>query len=266
MSQEKVGSRNLPMLDKIHILFLLYSGAHNTINAWSRASEGGGVIFFAFVLVGVLCVELMLYAVYHYWKEGRLFGSMQSLSLWAGAFAMFYATAGIIAQASGAVDYVDFHHHFILPTSAPVMFVFSFLIQSVDPITKADRDTAAQAHELETEGRREKIDQQRLALENRKNIRRLKAHVQYERMSKLWRETMSRRTKRILTTSARFKMPALLKSIGVPVDKAARVKRNWLGMIPNVLSLPEHAGDSGGKDGEIDHGNIDVTVRDLPGK
>lgn len=257
---EKPESRDMPALDKIHILFILYSGAHNTINAFTQANN---VVFFVFVLVGILSVELMLWAVYNHWKDGRLVGAMLRVSLWAGFFAMFYATAGILAQSQVGGDHawVTLYYEWILPTSAPCMFLFAFLVQSVDPITGADRDTMAHEHHTSVEERREVLDRKQLALDNRRNIRRLKAHVQHQRMDMLWKESMSRRTRSLLRKNSRLELPHLLKSIGVDVGKASKVKTTWLGMgkVEGIPLLEEHNGDSGG---EIDHGDIDVK----PGK
>ncbi len=244
--------RDMPALDKIHLLFLIYSGAHNCINAFTHAHN---IVFFVFVLVGILSVELMLWAVYKHWKDGRLVGPMLRVSLWAGVFAMFYATAGILAQAQsdGASDWLQLYYAWILPTSAPCMFVFAFLIQSVDPITNAERDTVAHEHQTHVEEKREVLDRKQLALDNRRNIRRLKAHVQHQRMDMLWKESMSRRTRNLLRNSGRIELPYLLKSIGVPVERASKMKTNWLSLGSRSMPLLPMSGDGGdGKDAQGD--------------
>ncbi|MEZ4702112.1 MAG: hypothetical protein R2834_17390 [Rhodothermales bacterium] len=267
MSDTSFKQREMPALDKIHILFLLYSGAHNCINAFARAHN---IVFFVFVVVGILSVELMLWAVYNHWKDGRLIGPMLRVSLWAGFFAMFYATAGILAQAQsgGASDWIQLYYAWILPTSAPCMFVFAFLIQSVDPITNADRAAVAHEHQTHVEEKREVLDRKQLALDNRRNIRRLKAHVQHQRMDMLWKESMSRRTRNLLRKSGRIELPYLLKSIGVPVERANRMKTNWLGLGSSSMPLLSMGGDGDGRmkdvvenDGGLfpDHGALEMT-------
>jgi hypothetical protein len=253
----------MPALDKIHLLFLLYSGAHNVVNAFTHSSN---FVFFIFVVVGILSVELMLWAVYKHWKDGRLVGPMLKVSLWAGVFAMFYATAGILAQAQGGGEggWLSMYYAWILPTSAPCMFVFAFLIQSVDPITNADRKATAAEHMTVVEERLEAVDKKQLALDNRRNIRRLKSHVQHQRMDLLWKETFSRRTRNLLGNSSRIELPYLLKSIGVPVEKAAKLNTGWFSM--KKLVLPEHAGDGKDSGGAINHGEIDITPGGSPGK
>jgi hypothetical protein len=252
--------RDMPALDKIHLLFLVYSAAHNVVNAFTHSSN---FIFFVFVVVGILSVELMLWAVYKHWKDGRLVGPMLRVSLWAGVFAMFYATAGILAQAQGGGEggWLSMYYAWILPTSAPCMFVFAFLIQSVDPITSADRDVMAHEHQTKVEEQREVLDRKQLALDNRRNIRRLKAHVQHQRMDMLWKESMARRTRNLLRKSGRIELPYLLKSIGVPVEKANKMNAGWFDF--GKIQLPERSsGDSGdGKANreDIDHSIIDVT-------
>lgn len=260
---ENTNPREMPALDKIHLLFLIYSGAHNCVNAFTHAHN---IIFFVFVLVGILSVELMLWAVYKHWKDGRLVGPMLRVSLWAGVFAMFYATAGILAQAQsgGGAGWLSLYYAWILPTSAPMMFVFAFLIQSVDPITNAERKATSAEHMTAVEERLEVVDRKQLALDNRRNIRQLKSHVQHQRMDMLWKESMSRRVRNLLRGASRIEMPMLLKSIGVPVEKANKVSASWKNALGfgTYLQLPEQSGD--GRDGgdSIDHSIIDITPGD----
>lgn len=270
MTPISVKKRDMPALDRIHVLFLVYSAAHNVINAFVRAHNP---IFFVFVVVGILSVELMLWAVYRHWKDGRLVGPMLRVSVWAGSFAMFYATAGILAQAQSVAnaEWLAFYYSWILPSSAPCMFIFSFLIQSVDPITTSERDAAAHEHQTMVEERREVLDRKQLALDNRRNIRRLKAHVQHQRMEVLWKESMSRRTRNLLRKAGQIELPYLLKSIGVPVERASRMKTGWLGLGSRSYPLLTHGGDGqpsnakelpqeNGRDGVDypDYGSIEV--------
>lgn len=207
-------SRNLPTLDRIHFLFLMYSAAHNLINAWHAAENA---LFFVFVLVGILSVELMLYTVYKHWKDGRLVGPMLNVGMWAGAIAMFFATAGILAQAQAGStsEWITFYYQWILPTSAPIMFVFAFWIQSVDPIMTAERDQIAQDHLVSVEERRVEIDRRRLDLLERRDLRKLEYQVKRQKLLALWKETMSRRTKRILKRDVRVQVPIMLERVGI---------------------------------------------------
>lgn len=208
--------RELPTLDRIHFLFLVYSGAHNMINAWHRAENA---LFFIFVFVGILSVELMLYSVYKHWKDGRLVGPMLQVALFAGGVAMFYATAGILAQAqtASAGAWIMLYYQWILPTSAPVMFLFSFWIQSVDPIMTAERDQIAYDHMIDVESKRVKLDKKRLTLHEKKDLRRLESHIKQQKLFALWRESNSRRTKRILKNSVRTEFPLLLEKFGISI-------------------------------------------------
>ena len=207
-------NRELPTLDKIHLLFLLYSGAHNLINAWHRAEN---VLFFVFVFVGILSVELMLYSIYTHWKDGRMVGRMLSVGKFAGAVAMFYATAGILAQAQtgNSSDWIMLYYQWILPTSAPVMFLFAFWIQSADPIMTAERDQIAYDHLISVEEKRINLDKKRIILLERKDLRRLESHIKKQKLLALWKESTSWRTRRKLKTSARNEFPMLLERIGV---------------------------------------------------
>ena len=206
--------RDIPTLDRIHFLFLLYSGAHNLINAWHRAENA---LFFIFVFVGILSVELMLYSVYKHWKDGRLVGPMLRVALFAGGVAMFYATAGILAQAqsASASTWILMYYQWILPTSAPVMFLFSFWIQSVDPIMTADRDQIAYEHLIAAETKKAKTDKKKLTLNERKDLRRLESHIKNQKLVALWRESNSRRTRRTLKNSARYEFPLMLRKFGI---------------------------------------------------
>ena len=213
----KVLNRDMPALDRIHFLFLLYSGAHNLINAWHRAENA---LFFVFVLVGILSVELMLYAIYKHWKDGRLVGKMLNISKYAGAFAMFYATAGILAQAQtgSSSEWLYLYYQWILPTSAPVMFIFSFWIQSVDPISTADRDQVAHDHLIRVEEKRILLDKKQLSLREQRDLRRLESHVKNQKILALWKESNSRRTRRILKNTVRSEVPLLLQKVGIKVS------------------------------------------------
>jgi hypothetical protein len=143
------------------------------------------------------------------------------------------------------------------------MFLFAFLIQSVDPITNADRKATAAEHMTTVEERLEVVDRKQLALDNRRNIRRLKAHIQHQRMDMIWRESMSRRTRNALRKAGSIEVPMLLKSIGVPVEKLNMIKSSWMDRFTGKLLLPEHSSD-GGK--SIDHGLIDIAPGDGLGK
>lgn len=209
--------REMKTLDWIHFMFLAYSGAHNTINAWHRSNN---FLFFVFILVGILSVELMLFSIYKHWKDGRLVGKMLKIGKYAGFMAMFYATAGILAQAQtgSASEWLTFYYQWILPTSAPMMFAYAFWIQSVDPIMTADRDQIAYAHMIQVDLKREKLDQQRMELDYRGDIRKLKRHLHRQKLAALWKESNSRRTRSTLKQSMLRQMPIVLRQLGVNVD------------------------------------------------
>ena len=209
---------DMPTLDWIHIIFLIYSAAHNFINAWHRAHNP---LFFLFVVVGILSVELMLWTIYKHWKDGRLAGKMLAVGKLAGAIAMFYATAGILAQAQagGSGEWLTLYYQWILPSSAPVMFFFAFLIQSADPIMNAERDATVYAHLMGVEEKRDVLDQRRMELDYRRDVRRLKTHLHKQKLIAIWAESGKRRTRYIIKRTAQIQMPAILKSIGLPVDK-----------------------------------------------
>lgn len=238
----------MPILDWIHRLFLLYSGAHNTINAWHRAEN---VLFFVFVVVGILSVELMLWGVYKYWKIGRLFGKMTKVGKWAGFVAMFYATAGILAQAQLGTEsaWLATYYQWILPTSAPAMFLFTFWVQAVDPIMQARRDAEAYEQLVEIEEKRGELDEKRMALDYKSDIRLLKQHMHKQKHIALMTESNSSRTKRALKNAMRAKMPHILKQIGVDPD--IRVERNWLGratryQLPSRTASNDHSSSANG--------------------
>ncbi len=209
--------QEMKSLDWIHTVFLVYSGAHNTINAWHRAEN---FLFFVFVLVGILSVELMLWTTYKYWKNGRFVGKMIQIGKYASMLAIFYATAGILAQAQAgsANEWLAMYYEWILPSSAPAMFIFAFWIQTADPIMTAQGDAVAYEHMIEVELKRDGLDQQKLELDYKRDMRRLKAHVHRQKMMALMKESVSRRTRLILKKAMQIELPRILKKIGVPVD------------------------------------------------
>ncbi len=217
--KNNLNKREMPALDWIHVIFLFYSGAHNMINAFTRA---GHPLFFIFVLVGILSVELMLWSIYKYWKAGHLVGKMLRVGKYAGMLAMFYATAGILAQAQSASanDWLTIYYQWVLPTSAPVMFFFAFWIQSVDPIMTAERDTTAYSYLASIEERKEQLDIRRMHLEERRDRRKLRSRVMKKKLLALWKESDSRRTKSTLKRSSITEMPLLLEEVGVSVSDA----------------------------------------------
>lgn len=217
--QAKINSlQEMKTLDWIHTIFLVYSGAHNTINAWHSAEN---FMFFVFVLVGILSVELMLWTTYKNWKNGRFVGKMIRIGKYASVLAIFYATAGILAQAQAgsANEWLSMYYQWILPSSAPAMFIFAFWIQTADPIMTAHRDAVAYEHMIEVELKRDGLDQQKLELDYKRDMRRLKAHVHRQKMMALMKESVSRRTRLILKKAMQIEMPRILKKIGVPVDE-----------------------------------------------
>lgn len=252
-------SREMPALDKIHILFLLYSGAHNVINAFSYAHNA---IFFVFVVVGILCVELMLWAVYHHWKDGRLIGPMLRVSAWAGAFAIFFAMAGILAQAQsdGGAGWVLTYYAWIMPLSAPVMFVFAFLIQSVDPITQADRMEIAYAHKVDVEKRTERLDIESMNLDSRRSMRKVKMGIQRQRIAQLWAEAFSRRVTKTLKSAASVEVPQLMKQLGIKTPRPGG-RFSWSSKYTPYKLLQEGPSvDEASGDGRLGVEPPDVTV------
>lgn len=214
--------RDMPALDWAHIIFLVYSGAHNTVNAWTH----NNFVFFLFVVVGILLVELILWAVYHYWKEGLLIGKMQRVARYAGAIALFYAMAGILAHAQGASGnaWLATYYQWILPTSAPVMFFFAFWIQAVDPVKEAERETSALAYLQSVDEKREQLDIRAMNLKERKEKRKLRSMMMRKKLVALWKESSSRRTRSTLRKSSVNELPQILEEIGVSVKDANKVK------------------------------------------
>ena len=221
MAGIKKNVRDLPALNAIHILFLFYSGAHNTLNAFEHAQNG---FFFLFVVVGILSVELMLWSIYKYWKEGRLVGRMLTASKIAGVFAMFFAIAGILAesQAGTANGWLSTYYQWILPCSAPVMFICGFWIQSLDPIMAATRDTQAYELLLKAESRRDLLDEKRMQLNERRDQRQLRSQLLNLKQNALWKETLSRRTRRQLKVTVREEVPLLLEKAGIHASPGQR--------------------------------------------
>ena len=226
--------RSMPTLDWIHIIFLLFSASHNFINAWHHSENA---LFFLFVVIGILSVELMLWTIYKHWKDGRLIGKMQQIAKYAGLMAMFYATAGILAkaQAGNASEWITIYYNWILPSSAPCMFFFAFLIQAVDPVMTAERDAVAYAQLLDVEERRDELDKKRLVLDERRDFRRLQRLIHNDKLAALMKEAISRRVRFTLKSAARIEMPRLLRKMNVPIDK---IKAGRFSILNRGYQLP----------------------------
>jgi hypothetical protein len=102
------------------------------------------------------------------------------------------------------------------------MFFYAFWIQIVDPIMTAERDAVAHEHLMSVEVKREHLDQQKLELDYRRDMRTLKAHIHRQKLIALFKESNSRRTRSILKRAMQIEMPRILKKIGVPVDEVRR--------------------------------------------
>lgn len=215
-TKSQLSKGDMPALDYIHVIFLFYSGAHNAINAWHRAENG---MFFLFVLVGILSVELMLWSIYKYWKSGQLIGKMERVGLRAGFFAFAYATLGILAhaQGGGGGEFMDIYYKWILPSSAPAMFLFAFLIQAANPVDKAVRDQKAYAALFHVDKQRETLDAKRAALDQKRQQRALQMNLFRQRMAAKWKEASSGRVRRAFASAARTDIPALIGHMGVKI-------------------------------------------------
>ena len=208
------GGGDMPILDVVHVLFLWYSGAHNIHNAWGYAHN---TFFFLFVVVGIISVELVLWAVYKYYKEGKLVGRMNLFAIVGAALAMFFATAGILADAQTGTEnsWLVMYYQWVLPCSAPVMFIVSFLVQSSDPIKSSQRDIKAYEKLLASEEIKVDLDEKRLKLNEKRNSRILKSKLMNMKHEALYKETMSRRSRSKLKVHVREEAPKLLTQAGI---------------------------------------------------
>ena len=152
-------------LDWIHLVFLAYSGAHNSWNAWKHAD---GALFFLFVLAGILCVEFALWTLYKMWENGELLGKMLKVGKMFFIVAFFYASAGILAQAQSGGGWTAIYYSWVLPTSAPAMFLFASIIRQLDPIKRADINTNANAKMVLIDARQELIETQKDELKEKR--------------------------------------------------------------------------------------------------
>jgi len=207
-------------LDYVFIMFLLYSGAHNVINALTRVD--GNILFFIFVMVGIVSVELMLWAVHNMWKTGELTGSQRTVALWGGLFAFAFATAGILSQAGGFGEAI-MYYQFVLPASAPVMFVFAFAIQAKNPVLRAELDALALARMVDVENTRETLAARQDVIAERRSSRQLASRIIQDKIFALWREADTRRARKLLSISAQYELPKRLKDAGVNIQNKSNV-------------------------------------------
>lgn len=260
-AKSRLSTDTMPALDWIHAIFLFYSGAHNAINAWHRAENG---MFFIFVLVGILSVELMLWSIYKYWKAGQLIGKMERVALRAGALAFAYATLGILAQAQsgGGGQFLEFYYAWILPSSAPMMFLFTFLIQAANPVDKAVRDQKAYSALFKVEQQRETLDRRRTALDQKRQQRMLEVNLFRQEMGAKWKEASSGRVRRAFASAARVSIPKLLARMGVKVGDTEQkgILARWRYTTPvKSKSEVKKLAQSGAKNGAAKNGATSLT-------
>ena len=231
------GGEEMPALDWIHYAFIAYSGCHNLVNSWHYS---GSAAFFIFAVLGILTVELMLFSIYKYWKDGKLVGKMQRIGKWAGLLAMFFAVAGILAHAQQGSEneWVSLFYQWIMPSSAPVMFFFAFLIQAANPVMAAYRDEAAYGQLVNVEERRGALDQKQLELDYKSDVRLMKKKIWKDKLAALWNESDSRRTRQTLKRAMRLEMPKMLKQLGIDIDQVG-YRAGFSTNVPQLMASQE---------------------------
>jgi len=223
-------------LDAIHWIFLIYSATHNTVNAFTHHD----FMFFLFTFAGILTVELMLWTIYNAWKGAQLVGKMKKVGAICFVVAFFFASAGILANAQGGVGagWVANYYLWVLPMSAPAMFILGYWLSQVDPIRKAQIENTAYAKLIASDDDRETLHLAKAKIKERANNRQLKELVLGKKLVALVREAHSQRVRNTLKKHATHEMPLLLKAMNVELKE----KANTTFFSANYKALPAKSG------------------------
>ena len=118
---------------------LMYTGAHNGLNAWHRAGENW--FWFCFIILGVLSMEWFLHNGHHAWLKGEFTRKQTRIfKLWGSLF-FFFIVLGVLTGAQVADglanQFIDFHYHWILPVGTVLLLPALYHLNSANEITQA---------------------------------------------------------------------------------------------------------------------------------
>lgn len=149
-------------LNWISYSLMAMSLAHTAVNAFKYADS---FIFGAFVIIGVISSELLLFSVYNKLTdrdgEGYPDGAQKTASMFFGFVALLFITGGIVAGHLG----VQFYFDYILPLSTPVNFLGAFVIQTFDPLAMEEARRQRAVRRARHERHMQKINRKLRAIE-----------------------------------------------------------------------------------------------------
>ena len=200
---------------------LMYTGAHNGLNAWHRAGENW--FWFCFIILGVLSMEWFLHNGHHAWLKGEFTRKQTRIfKLWGSLF-FFFIVLGVLTGAQVADglanQFIDFHYHWILPVGTVLLLPALYHLNSANEITQAKNAGANLKILAAAEKEREKHEAEYMELMKRRderihiwNLRKELADKTHDLINGRW---TGRGTRKQIDVKAKEQVPLLLEKAGI---------------------------------------------------
>lgn len=217
-----VGMGGLWLLHIAKIAFLIYSGYHG-ISA-TAAYRGGGQLAAAAGMVGIVVVEVVLFALYLAWHNQRITGTAQSLAA-AITYAIGFVLAcmGIVADSQlnagmGLSPWLAAYVGWGLPVAPAVMALGALLTHELDPRQLHGRKKAAELAAWAEERFSAHMAAERASMEQKKLLANMQLNAKAAAAKQIAQWYSSDQAQKAITAAAMQNAPALLRAIGVDVD------------------------------------------------
>ena len=194
-------------LKKVHMPFMLYTGAHSIINAGQHAwgSTEGGILglILVFSIAGIIGLEYVGYNLFHAIVDRSVIGRQKSFCVFAYIVIMGTICYGIQSHYSANPTFSLFYYSYLLPASPIIVLLLVLRVYLIDPFKEADEEEAALALEANTLARRAKNERIRYQVREQKEWMKLDWATFEKRIQKLWEVAQSWKTSRMLKASAK---------------------------------------------------------------
>ena len=186
-------------LKKVHMPFMLYTGAHSIINAGQHAwgSTDGGILglILVFSIAGIIGLEYVGYNLFHAIVDRSVIGGQKNFCVFAYAVIMGTICYGIQSHYSADPAFSIFYYSYLLPASPIIVLFLVLWVYLIDPFKEADEEEAAIALEANTLARRAKNERLRYQVREQKEWMKLDWATFEKRIQKLWEVAQSWKTK-----------------------------------------------------------------------